>query len=686
MASFSSTRRRPLSPSGRPLRAATHTATHGADHTATHAAEHTPAGPWQQLRPWVLIGWLGLLGGQAPVWADDPAPPMHLRIDATDLQHRVIQVEQTLAVQPGPLRLLALRWVPGSHSPVVDVGRLAGLQIEAAGQPLAWQRDALDTHAFVLTVPTGVQQLQLRFQQITPLSPAGGRVVMTPDMLNLQWYGLLLYPAGRPAAEIPVQATVRLPAGWQAGTALRPQGDRPSDAQITRYATVPLTTLVDSPIFAGRHVRRIALDAADAASAAAATRPVNLHVMADTAEALAASDAQLDAHRRLVQQADRLFGSRPFDHYDFLLALSDQVGGIGLEHHQSSENALPLKYFEAWDKGINGRELLPHEYAHAWNGKLRRPAGLATPDFNTPMQGGLLWVYEGQTEFWGWVLAARSGLVSPELSRQGLALLAADMGQRPGRQWRSLQDTTLDPIMAQGRGARDWPDLQRTRGDYYWEGLLVWLDADMLIREASHGQRSLDDFARAFFGGIDGLRAPLTYEFDDVVAALNHVWPHDWAAFLRQRLDARTPAAPLDGLVRAGWALSWADTPSDELKAREQRRKFTDFRYSLGLTLAADGKLGTVEWDGPAFRAGLAPGMQLVAVSTAAAPLQKLTPERLKQAIQANRQGEAPIELLVLDGESYRNVRIDWRGGLRYPVLKALPGQSDRLSALLAPR
>lgn len=611
---------------------------------------------------------MALAGGPAVRAAE---APIRLEVDATDLDHRLFKVRQFLPVKPGPLRLHFPRWLPGTHAPTGDVSRLGGLVMHGNGQVLAWARDPLDAHAFTLTVPEGVTELQLAFVHLSPVSPDSGRVVVTRQMLNLQWHNLVLYPAGPAADAMAVQASLRLPEGWSWGTALRTAG---SEGGQLRFAPVSLDKLVDSPVFAGRHFRRIPLEAEGA------TRPVTLNLVADAPEALAATEAQIDAHRRLVQQADLLFASRHFGQYDFLLALSEELGGIGLEHHESSENGTGPKYFEAWDKSIGARELLPHEYAHSWNGKFRRPADLATPHFNLPMQATLMWLYEGQTEFWGKVLAARSGLVNPALFRDSLAAIAAQQDQRAGRLWRNLQDTTNEALIARGE-RRDWRDFQRGRGEYYVEGVLIWLDADMLIRERSGGVRSLDDFAKAFFGVADGERGPLTYTFDDVVSALDAVQPHDWAGFLRERLDRLDGNAPLDGLARAGWKLAWAEAPTDNFKAGEAFRKATDFSWSLGLTVAADGRLREVRWDGPAFKAGLAPGMVLIGVQQ-----QVFKPERLKAAITANQRGSAPVELLVRDGEQFRNVVIDWRGGLRYPTLVRIEGSVDRLAALLTPR
>jgi predicted metalloprotease with PDZ domain len=417
---------------------------------------------------------------------------------------------------------------------------------------------------------------------------------------------------------------------------------------------------------------------------------VVLNLVADSPELIQPSEAQVKAHQALVAQADRLFGARHWRQYDFLLSVSDQFGGIGLEHHESSENGVRSGYFKDWDKAIRSRELLPHELVHSWNGKFRRPADLWTPNYNVPMRNSLLWLYEGMTQYWGHVLAARAGLTSADQARDRLAHVAATLEARSGRRWRNLQDTTNEGTIA-ARRDKPWGDWQRS-ADYYDEATLIWLDADTLIREKTGGARSLDDFARAFFGiatstQADGSIRPATYTFDDVVATLNGVVVHDWAGFLRQRLDGHGPGAPLDGLARSGWRLAWSDTESAFAKAAEGwtgesgRERPADFTHSLGLVIAANGHLEGVAWEGPAFKAGLAPGMTVVAVQSEA-----YKEERLAAAVRANQDGQAPIELLVRDADRYKTLRIDWRGGLRYPRLERIPEAPDRLAAIYSAR
>jgi predicted metalloprotease with PDZ domain len=641
-----------------------------------------------------------LAGLLTPAWAQDgfeparaavPAPVdrawpgvLDLAVDATDLEHRIQRVQLTLPVAAaGRLTLQYPRWLPGTHGPYGDIGALAGLHIAAGGRTLAWQRDLVDPYAIHVDVPAGAAALDIRFEHLGLLNRGGGRVTMTPSILGVQWNQVLLYPAGTYARAVRVAARVKLPPQWQQASALRDtRGQWPqADAEgWVRFAPASLETLVDSPLFAGRHTRRIELDPPGTA------RPVALNLVGDSVDQIAPTPAQVAAHQALVVQSDRLFGARHWRQYDFLLAISDQFGGIGLEHHESSENGVRSGYFKDWDKAIRARELLPHEYVHAWNGKFRRPADLWTPNYNVPMRNSLLWVYEGMTQYWGHVLAARSGLSSAEQARDRLAHVAASLDARSGRRWRNLQDTTNEGTIASRRD-KPWWDWQRG-ADYYDEATLIWLDADTLIRDKTAGTRSLDDFARAFFGGAtsthaDGSIKPSPYTFDELVATLNGVVAHDWAAFLRQRLDSHGPGAPLDGLARGGWKLVWSDSESAFAKAAEGwggdsgRERPANFVYSLGFSITGNGRLDSVAWDSPAFRAGLAPGMTVLAVA-----MQAYKEDRLAAAISANKDGSAPVDLLVRDGDRFKTVRIDWRGGLRYPRLERVSDTPDRLSAI----
>ena len=597
-----------------------------------------------------------------------------LQVDATDIEHRVFRIRQSLPVAgPGPLTLLYPRWLPGNHSTTGPIEMLAGLQVRTAdGGRIAWQRDPEHTYAFHLVVPEAVSQLELQFEFVTPVDSDQGRVVMTPDLLGLQWEKALLYPAGHYSSRITYEPSITLPTGWEYATAL--EGAR-REGDTVHFAKVSLEHLVDSPLFAGPHALRIDLDEDS-------PTPVRLNVFADRPSELAATPGQIEHHRRLVQEADLLFGSRHFRHYDFLLAISDHFSGIGLEHHQSSENGVRPGYFTDWEGSTSAsRDLLPHEMVHSWNGKFRRPADLWTPSFEVPMGSSLLWVYEGLTEYYGIVLAARSGLWSPDFTRAMLAQYGAayDVG-RAGRAWRNLQDTTQQPAIFY-RGMQSYPSWQRGK-DYYTEGALLWLDVDTKIRELTRDRRSLDDFARRFFGVEDGRIEPLTYTFEEVVAALDAVAPFDWARLLRERLDGHGPGAPLDGLARGGWRIAYTGSPSDATSMTDAANESDNFLYSLGFTAGKGGKLKEVFWESPAFKAGLAPGMSVIAVNGRA-----YSAKLLREAIKdAHAEATRKIELLVRNADTYQTVSLDYHGGLRYPSLERVDGTADRLSAILKPR
>jgi predicted metalloprotease with PDZ domain len=588
---------------------------------------------------------------------------MRLMVDATDTNQNIIRVRQVIPVAAaGPMTLLYPKWLPGTHAPRGQIEKLVGLTISAGGKPVPWVRDAVDVHAFHVDVPQGARELNIAFQFVSATQEDQGRIVVTPAMMNLQWQSVSLYPAGYYVRNIPVQASVTWPAGWQTATALRPASA--SGATIT-YQTTDYDTLVDSPVFAGRHFKSVAL-----------SPKVTLNIVADEAEDLAATPAQIEAHKKLVTEARALFGSEQYDHYDFLLALTNEMGGIGLEHHRSSENGVNREYFTDWNKGPGRRNLLPHELVHSWNGKYRRPKGLWTPDFRTPMQDNLLWVYEGQTQFWGYVLGARSGLYSKDQTLDALAAIAAALDQRVGRTWRPLEDTTHDPIIA-ARKPKAWTSWQRAE-DYYNEGLLIWLEVDGLLRELTRGRRSMDDFARAFFGGRDGDWGVSTYEFADIVATLDGIVRYDWATFLRQRLGATSSEAPKQGFAKGGYRLVYTAEPNSSVRDIEDRTDVVDLSFGPGLSLSKSGEVNGVVWDSPAFNAGLAVGMTVVAVNGTS-----YSPERIKRAISDNKGGKSPIALLVRSGDKYRNINLDYSGGLVYPHLQKIGEGEGGIDLLL---
>src|SRR5690606_33165798 len=511
-----------------------------------------------------------------PAAQDVPfAGTMTLDIDATDLVRGVYRVKQTVPVPAGANELVLLlpEWLPGKHAPRGQLNLLADLRFEVDGRPAEWTRDPVEVYAFRVPVPAGAREVTASFVHTSPLQSSEGRITMTPEMLNLQWEAMSLYPAGHYARQIAVTPTVTFPEGWQVFTAL--DGQSRAGNRVT-WTTVDYETLVDSPVFAGAHAKVWDLG-----------HTVKLDVVADEPRLLEVQPEHIATYEKLVDEALALFGSRPFDHYDFLLALTDRLGGIGLEHHRSSENDYKPTTLIEWDTMAWDRNVIPHELVHSWNGKYRRPEGLWTPDYRQPMRDNLLWVYEGQTQFWGWVLSARSGVQPKDIVLGALANSAGYYSEQAGRAWRSVEDTTHDPIV---NARRPLPYFSLNRNeDYYSEGMLVWLEADQIIREGTRGRRGLDDFARAVFGGEGGDWGQVTYDFDDVVAALNAVHPHDWAEFLQMRFQTPGQPAPLAGIEKAGYRLVWKEEPNPYEKGRMSGSGYLNLQNSLGVNLASDG-------------------------------------------------------------------------------------------------
>jgi predicted metalloprotease with PDZ domain len=602
---------------------------------------------------------------------DKPYPgAIRLEVDASDVDRRIVRVKEHISGIGAGTVLQFPKWLPGNHSTTGPIDRLSGLHIAADGQPVNWSRDSVDMYSFHLDPPPGISEVDVTFDYLSPTSEKVDPLEMSREIKVLDWITLFVYPAGYFTRQIPVTASLKIPEGWQLATAL----ERTASADgVTTFERTSIETLADSPVYAGRYARALDLDPG-------AKARVTLNLFADRPEMLAVTPAQLDAHRALVQQADRLYASRHYRHYDFLYALSDELPGKGLEHHESSEDTTDASLFTDWDKTAHERDLLPHEYTHSWNGKFRRPADLWTPSYNVPMQTSLLWVYEGQTEYWGKVLAARSGLHTRQQALDELALIAAHYDMQTGRQWRSLQDTTNEPIINHHR-PKPWRDWTRAK-EYYDEAALVWLDADTLIRERSKGRRSLDDFARAFFSIEDGSMAVSTYTFEDVVKALDAVEPYDWAQFLRKRLDAVGGPAPLDGLARGGYRLVYTEQPSEFQKHSDAKSKETDLTHSVGMVInEKNGSLVNVRWDSAAFKAGLTESTQLIAVNGTA-----YEADVLLQAIRDAKASKAPIELIVKAGDRYRVVRLDYVDGLRYPHLQRDAAVPARLDDILTAR
>jgi predicted metalloprotease with PDZ domain len=613
---------------------------------------------------------MGTPGAAAPVAA---SAPIVLEVDATDITHGVQHAHLIMPAHAGPLTLAYPKWTPGEHGPNGPITQMANLHIAAGGAPIAWRRDPLEAFSFRIVVPPGVNTLDVQFDYVSPPKAFGPGFGESPNstehLLIVLFAHLILYPAVAAADQVTIKTSVQVPPGWRADDALLSQ---PSDAAVISLPTASLYTLVDSPLVAGAHFRSLPLTSEPA--------PTRLSIAADAPEDLAVSDKAISGLRALVAEAAALFGEGHYRRYVWLLSLSDTLAHDGTEHHESSDVREAENLFTQSARAIDWR-LFPHEYVHSWNGKYRRPAGLDTRNYQQPMVDDMLWAYEGLTRYYGdLILAARSGLATPEQTRAYLAYVAAQMDRdRPGRMWRTLGDTaTAVPAYGDapsaGTAARRGPD-------YYNEMLLIWLEADMAIRTSTGGRRSLDDFCRRFFSGPEREPAVKPYTRADLVKALHDLAPLDWEGFLTKRIDTINPRAPLGGLRASGWMLAYGDAPNPFVNDLKTVSAVDDLSLSLGLWADRAGRVQDVVPGSPAFVAGVAPGLQLVSIAG-----RRWTSEAARNAILRAERDAKPLELIVRVGRLRRTLLIDYHGGLRWPHLVRDPSQPDRLSALLAPR
>lgn len=598
-----------------------------------------------------------------------------MEVDATDAPRRLIHVHLSLPTTAGPLTLLYPQWIPGEHGPTGPIADVVNLHFSAGGQAIAWHRDSADLFAFHLDVPAGSKSLDAAFDFISPPDAGGfsSGSSMTPELAVLSWNQFVLYPEGPPASGLRYQVRLRLPSGWQYGTALPIARAHSSEIE---FQPVSLVTLIDSPVISGVHFKNIDLGKVDGA-------PHFLHIVADDDRAIAAQPEWIERHKRLIAEAGALFGARHYHEYHFLLTLSDYVANFGLEHHESSDDRLAERTL--LDSGLldYNADMLSHEFVHSWNGKYRRPAGLITSNYNEPMRGDLLWVYEGLTEYLGEVLATRSGLGTPERFREWLARDAALVELASGRKWRSLEDTSISAQILYG--ARDDYSLLRRGVDFYSEGALLWFEADTVIRQLSHGTKSLDDFCRAFFGASNTVpsagEALSSYTRESLVAALNAVQPYDWNGFFTQRVDVTGSRTPRAGITNAGWKLAFGEKRTAFWIASEDDRKVADLVLSLGLIVKADGSVKDVTIGGPAQKAGLAPGSTITYIGARSFSL-----DSLRDAINAATAVDDPIDLTVKNDGTSKTVTIEYHGGEKYPHLERDEKKPDLIDAIVKPR
>jgi predicted metalloprotease with PDZ domain len=618
----------------------------------------------------------------ATTLATAQSTPITLAVDLTDAPRKILHAQETIPVQPGPLTLVYPKWIPGEHAPDGPIDNQAGFLITAAdGTRIKWERDPINMFAYHLTVPAGVTELHIKMDFLATAAPSGfsAGASTSANLALLSWNELLVYPPVQDVADIMVTPSITIPKDWKYGTALDLLTKRTNTGVTTiwtyGFATVSLEQLVDSPVLAGRWFREIPL-------ATEITPKHYVDLAGDGPEDIAISQEHIDDFSKLIRETGALYKSRHYGSYHFLVTLSDQVAHFGLEHHQSSDDRVPHSTFTDDNAFIADGLLLPHEFTHSWNGKYRRPAGLATGNYQDPMKGELLWVYEGLTEYLGDVLAARCGIWNNSIYRDRLATIAGYLNDvRPGRTWRDLQDTATDAqiLYFVGGPYDNW----RRNTDYYDEGELLWLEVDSTIRSKTGGKKSLNDFAAAF-EGLGGNTGPkvVPYTFDDVVTDLNAVVPNDWATFLRTRLDSNELHAPeVPGInALSGYKLTYTDKPNYWSQLEESENGSLNARWSLGLSAATSGAIGDVILDSIAWKAGLAPGFQIVAVNGRA-----FTPGLLRQAIK-DAAGRGPaIELIVENTGYYKTIRLDYHGGEKYPQMERVANTPDRLDDILQP-
>jgi predicted metalloprotease with PDZ domain len=609
-----------------------------------------------------------LAGAESKPTAAKPAPTVTIALDATEAPRKILHARLTIPAKPGSLTLYYPKWIPGEHEPSGPIANLTGLHFRANGQELAWRRDLLDAWTFHVDVPAGVNSVDAALDYLYPAVLESGfssGSSATEKMAVVSWNQVLLYPAGWTSDELKFEASMRIPAGWKFASPLPVASQEGAEV---RFAPTSLTTLVDSPVLAGQYMRM---------EPTGENPRHELDLAADSAAALDGPPDFFAHQRELATQAQKLFGAYHYPNYHFLYSLSDHVAHFGLEHHASDDSRVDERGIVDPLKRKLFAGLLPHEFVHSWNGKFRRPADLATSDYQKPMQTDLLWVYEGLTSYLGDLLSARSAIRTPEEARDNLAAIAADLQYRPGRSWRNLQDTA-DAVPAMEDFTPTWQSWRRGL-DYYDEDVLNWLWVDVLLRQQTSGAKSMDDFCNAFHGGPSGAAEVKTYTFDDVVNTLAGIAPYDWRKFWTERLTNHGPGAPLTGLENSGWKLVFTDIPSDLTRATEEDREWIDSRFSLGLHLRADGGIVDTIEGLPAAKAGIGPGMKVLAVNG-----RKFSKNVYRDALKSAKSSSEPIDLLVENTDYFRTFKIDYHDGEKFPHLERDASKPDLLSAIYA--
>ena len=625
------------------------------------SASRTSAGVLVRLMVVVVM-----LSGVATASAAPP-PPISISVDATQVSRRILHAKLIFPVHPGPLTLYYPKWMPADHSPDGPVWNLTGLKFFSGERQLPWQQDDVDMYAFHLVVPEGISSVEgsLDFLISAPGSTIDFSASGAATLFILMWNQVLLYPKGWPASELTFVPTLSLPSDWKFSTSL-PISKR--SGNTVSFSPVALDLLVDSPVQSGQFMRVFPLSPRP---------PQELDVLSDDAWAVDVPPDLIDGYKRLVAEADALYKSHHFREYHFLLTLSDNVMELGQEHHESSDDRVKQHTLVDPNARLHMAGLFPHEFSHSWNGQYRRPEGLATPDFQQPMKGELLWVYEGLTEYLGTVLSARSGLLTLAQSHDRIAAVASEMEHRVGRQWRSLQNTaTAAQILY--FSVPEWASYRRGT-DFYPEAVLIWLEVDTTIRKITDGHKSMDDFCHVFYAGHEGQPVIKTYTFADLVSTLNGIAPNDWEAFFRSRLDA-TGEASMGGLLGSGWRLVFNNEPNEMISAADAVSGTGDFTSSLGLRVKHDGSVVDSIPGLAAFEAGISPYFKIIGVNG-----REFSVDELKRAIHDSETNSTPIEITTSNSGKLALHKFQYHKGSQFPHLERVDGSPDYLDEILKP-
>ena len=587
---------------------------------------------------------------------------IRLDVDATRTPERIIRTHEHIYASPGELTLAYPLWYPGEHAATGDTTHLSDMYFRSNGQLLPWRRDLVNLNSFHVSVPQGADSVDIDLVYFVPQDSGSSR------MLMLRWNTVLLYSEADSIEQVEVSSHLIMPDGWQYASALPVASQAAGDVT---FKPASLAALVDSPVLTGQYMKKIPLTSPGGQSH-------EIDVATESPDNLPHDAAILAKYSNLIAQAYKLFGPGHYRDYHFLVMAGDFTNsGGGFEHHESSDDHVFSDFFNDADAQRETAWLLPHEFAHSWNGKYRRPAGMYTSSYQVPEKTDLLWVYEGATQYLGYVLAARSGFWPSATMHDFWASEASNLYTEVGRNWRPLQDTAdAAPAFFPALVGRGIPWASSERGlDYYQEGAFVWLEVDTIIRQQTGGRRSLDDFFMAFYGGPEREPAVRTYTAADIFAALNSVAAYDWSDFFKKRLHETATAPPLGALERTGWRLVYNSLPNSYKPPQDGIRGLA--LATIGAGVANNGRLTNILEDGLAFKAGLFPGATIETIND-----EKWSAEAFVRTVQAQK----PLKLTFSYDDVQRTTTVPYQQGLRYPHLERIPNTPDLLTAMMAPR